>query len=61
LVAFETEGCGSCVSNICAEVDPRLHGQLDLAAAPVRSAVTCMELNRRRRSSVPSLAGPVDI
>ena len=27
LVAFETEGCGSCVSNICAEVGPHLHGQ----------------------------------
>ncbi len=34
LVVFETEGCGSCVSNICAEVGPRLHSQLDLGAAP---------------------------
>ncbi len=33
-IAFETEGCGSCVSNICAEVGPHLHGQLDLGAAP---------------------------
>ena len=36
-IAFETDGCGSCVSNICAnicEVGPRLHRQLDLGAAP---------------------------
>lgn len=33
-IGFETEGCGSCVSNICAEVGSRLHRQLDLVAAP---------------------------